>query len=197
MLLAKGGRTLVEAAVSTDPFVTSGAATASFVFNAAQHGESARDKTSRSRGPHGGQRGEQIRVAKGNERVQRLQPRRLGLVGGSEPRPNCGGIHPGQAQPRGQQLRAQKERRVPLAGEQFLQDSRELLAVARAELHRWFSVVYRNPDGTDASGIHGTPAHVRARLEELIAMGATHLLLNPIARHVEQVDALAATVKGL
>jgi alkanesulfonate monooxygenase SsuD/methylene tetrahydromethanopterin reductase-like flavin-dependent oxidoreductase (luciferase family) len=64
--------------------------------------------------------------------------------------------------------------------------------VARAELHRWFSVVYRNPDGTDASGVHGTPEQVRARLEELMAAGANHLLLNPVGRHVEQVEAAAA-----
>ena len=43
---------------------------------------------------------------------------------------------------------------------------------ARAELHRWFTVVYRNPEGTDASGIHGTPEQVRERLEELVAMPA-------------------------
>ena len=34
--------------------------------------------------------------------------------------------------------------------------------VARAELHRWFSVVYRNPDGTDASG-RVRPAHGKRR----------------------------------
>ena len=67
---------------------------------------------------------------------------------------------------------------------------------ARAELHRWFTVVYRNPEGTDASGIHGTPETVRDRLEELVAVGANHLLLNPVSRHVEQVEALAA-VAGL
>jgi probable F420-dependent oxidoreductase len=66
--------------------------------------------------------------------------------------------------------------------------------VARAELHRWFSVVYRNPDGTDASGVHGTPEQVRQRLEELVAMGANHLLLNPVCRHAEQLEALAAIV---
>jgi probable F420-dependent oxidoreductase len=65
---------------------------------------------------------------------------------------------------------------------------------ARAELHRWFTVVYRNPEGTDASGIHGTPETVRDRLEELIAAGANHLLLNSVARHVEQLEALAAVV---
>src|SRR5439155_24658010 len=32
--------------------------------------------------------------------------------------------------------------------------------VAREELLRWFTVVYRNPPGTDASGIHGTPSQV-------------------------------------
>ena len=62
---------------------------------------------------------------------------------------------------------------------------------ARAELHRWFTEVYRNPEGTDASGIHGTPEHVRERLEELIAAGANHLLLNPTACYTEQLEALA------
>ena len=66
--------------------------------------------------------------------------------------------------------------------------------VARAELHRWFTVVYRNPEGTDASGIHGTPEQVRERLEELVAAGANHLLLNPIARYAEQLEMLAEVV---
>jgi alkanesulfonate monooxygenase SsuD/methylene tetrahydromethanopterin reductase-like flavin-dependent oxidoreductase (luciferase family) len=51
-------------------------------------------------------------------------------------------------------------------------------AVARAELNRWFTEVYHNPPGTDASGIHGTPEQVRERLEDLVAAGANHLLLN-------------------
>src|SRR6266404_1238723 len=66
--------------------------------------------------------------------------------------------------------------------------------VARAELHRWFTTVYRNPEGTDASGIHGTPEQVRERLEELVGMGANHLLLNPVSRYAEQLEALAAVV---
>ncbi len=66
--------------------------------------------------------------------------------------------------------------------------------VARAELHRWFTEVYHNPAGTDASGLHGTPEQVRERLEEIIALGANHLLLNPISRHVEQLEALAEIV---
>jgi probable F420-dependent oxidoreductase len=67
-------------------------------------------------------------------------------------------------------------------------------AVARAELHRWFTEVYHNPEGTDASGIHGTPEQVRERLEEMIGMGANHLMLNPVSRYAEQLEALAAIV---
>jgi probable F420-dependent oxidoreductase len=66
--------------------------------------------------------------------------------------------------------------------------------VARAELHRWYSEVYHNPGGTDSSGIHGTPDQVRRRLEEMIAMGANHLLLNPVSRHTEQLELLAGVV---
>ena len=63
--------------------------------------------------------------------------------------------------------------------------------VARAELNRWFTEVYHNPAGTDASGIHGTPEQVREKLEALVVSGANHLLLNPISRHAEQLEAVA------
>jgi probable F420-dependent oxidoreductase len=66
--------------------------------------------------------------------------------------------------------------------------------VARAELLRWFTEVYRNPPGTDACGIHGTPEQVRERLEAVVAMGANHLMLNPVGRYTEQVEALAEVV---
>jgi len=66
--------------------------------------------------------------------------------------------------------------------------------VARAELNRWFTEVYHNPAGTDASGIWGTPAEVREKLEAVVAMGANHLLLNPVSRHTEQVEAMAEVV---
>ena len=66
--------------------------------------------------------------------------------------------------------------------------------LAREELNRWFTIVYRNPAGTDASGVHGTAEQVRERLDELVALGANHLLLNPICRYAEQVEALAAAV---
>ncbi|MBV8889812.1 MAG: LLM class flavin-dependent oxidoreductase [Alphaproteobacteria bacterium] len=67
---------------------------------------------------------------------------------------------------------------------------------ARTELLRWFTEVYRNPPGTDASGIHGTPEQVAEQIEALIEQGANHLLLNPVCRYTEQVEALAA-VTGL
>jgi probable F420-dependent oxidoreductase len=66
--------------------------------------------------------------------------------------------------------------------------------VAKAELDRWFSIVYRRPGGADAGDIHGTPAQVREQLEALVAAGANHLLVNPVGRHVEQVEALAEVV---
>ena len=65
---------------------------------------------------------------------------------------------------------------------------------ARAELNRWFVTVYRNPMGADASGIHGTPDQVREKLEALVAAGANHLLVNPVGRYAEQVEALAEVV---
>src|SRR5438034_3574572 len=64
--------------------------------------------------------------------------------------------------------------------------------VARAELHRWFSVVYHNPNGADASGVHGPPEQVPQGLEQLVGTGANHPLLTPTRRHVEQLEALAA-----
>ena len=64
-------------------------------------------------------------------------------------------------------------------------------SVARTELNRWFTEVYKNPPGTDASGIHGTPEQVAERLEALVSAGANHLLLNPVSRHAEQLEAVA------
>ncbi len=68
--------------------------------------------------------------------------------------------------------------------------------VAQAEVHRWFSVVYRNPELTSTNGVYGTPEQVREQLEGIVALGANHLLLNPVTRYAEQVEALAE-VAGL
>ena len=48
--------------------------------------------------------------------------------------------------------------------------------------------------GTDASGIHGTPEQVREKLEQVMALGVNHLLLMPVSRYAEEVDALAEVV---
>ena len=66
--------------------------------------------------------------------------------------------------------------------------------IAKAELDRWFKIVYHRPGGADAGDIHGTPAQVREQLEALVAVGANHLLVNPVGRYVEQVEALAEVV---
>ena len=66
--------------------------------------------------------------------------------------------------------------------------------VAKAEVHRWFSDVYHNPALTTEGGVYGTPEQVREQLEGLVAAGATHLLLNPVTRYAEQVEALAEVV---
>ena len=66
--------------------------------------------------------------------------------------------------------------------------------VARSEVDHWFTDVYRDPAGTDQFGVFGTPEQVRQQLEALAATGATHLLLNPVTRYGEQLEALAEIV---
>ena len=97
-------------------------------------------------------------------------------------------------------LRAELEKQkrdpatFPISKRVFL-SVHERADAARAEVDRWFTTVYHNPAGADASGVHGTPEQVRERLEAMVAMGATHLLLNPVSRYTEQVEALAAVCK--
>ena len=97
-------------------------------------------------------------------------------------------------------LRAELEKQkrdpamFPISKRVFL-SVHERADVARAEVDRWFTTVYHNPAGADASGVHGTPEQVRERLEAMVAMGATHLLLNPVSRYTEHVEALAAVCK--
>lgn len=43
-------------------------------------------------------------------------------------------------------------------------------------------------------GVYGTSEQVREQLEALVALGADHLLLNPVTRYAEQVEALAEVV---
>ena len=75
-----------------------------------------------------------------------------------------------------------------------VQAARNAIEDAKAELDRWFQKVYLRPGGAGAGDVYGTPEQVREQLEELIAAGANHLLVNPTGRYIEQVDALAEVV---
>ncbi len=66
--------------------------------------------------------------------------------------------------------------------------------VARDEVRRWFTDVYQNPELTTGGGVYGTPEQVREQLQLLVAAGANHLLLNPVTRYSEQVEALAEVI---
>ena len=67
-------------------------------------------------------------------------------------------------------------------------------AKARAALRDWFAGAYRDADLAATSGVAGRPSEVAERLAELVDAGASHLLLNPVADHAAQVDALAEAV---
>jgi probable F420-dependent oxidoreductase len=96
-------------------------------------------------------------------------------------------------------LRAELEKlgrdpgKFPLSKRVFLSVD-ERPDVARAELERFFATAYRDASRAGASGLHGTPEQVREGLEALVAAGANHLLVNPVGRYAEQVDALAEIV---
>jgi probable F420-dependent oxidoreductase len=66
--------------------------------------------------------------------------------------------------------------------------------VARQELDRWFREVYRKPELTDAAGLYGTLDDVREGVDSLERDGATHMLLNPVARFREHVELLGSLV---
>ncbi len=66
--------------------------------------------------------------------------------------------------------------------------------VARAEALRWFTEVYHNPAMLETHGFYGTPEHAREYIEELQALGVTHVLLNSVTRYEEQLEALAQVV---
>lgn len=65
---------------------------------------------------------------------------------------------------------------------------------ARRAAHHWFEVVYKQPHLTPVSGIYGTAEQVREQLAEIVALGPTHLLLNPVGNYAEQTQALAEVV---
>jgi probable F420-dependent oxidoreductase len=63
--------------------------------------------------------------------------------------------------------------------------------VAKAEALRWFTEVYHNPNMLETHGFYGTPEQLREYLEELHSVGMNHVLLNPVTRQDEQIEALA------
>ena len=66
---------------------------------------------------------------------------------------------------------------------------------AREQMLRWCTDVYRNPGLIDNTGaVYGTPEQCREKIESLIAAGANHLLLNPVAQFPEQLEAIAEVV---
>lgn len=67
-------------------------------------------------------------------------------------------------------------------------------AEAYAELRHYMATVYRHPDLADRAGVWGTPEQVRERLAELAVPGVNHLLLHPVCRPAEQLEALAEVV---
>jgi probable F420-dependent oxidoreductase len=66
--------------------------------------------------------------------------------------------------------------------------------IARAEMDDWFTNVYRDPAGAEQFGVFGSPDDVGRQLEALAATGVTHLLLDPVSRHAEQIEVLARIV---
>jgi probable F420-dependent oxidoreductase len=71
----------------------------------------------------------------------------------------------------------------------------EVPGEALAELTHFCQTTYGNGDNAADQGICGTPEEVREQLESLVATtGPDHLLLHPVTRFVEHVDAVAEIV---
>ncbi len=77
------------------------------IFNASQGEEDTPNELRRAGREYFRQHAKQARITKGNERIQRLQPRGFRLVGGSESRANRGGIDLGKPEPGRKQFRTQ------------------------------------------------------------------------------------------
>ncbi|HLH78008.1 MAG TPA: LLM class flavin-dependent oxidoreductase [Candidatus Binataceae bacterium] len=67
-------------------------------------------------------------------------------------------------------------------------------ARAEARLRQWFAERYHNAEMAARVALWGTPAQITEALLKLIAAGATHLLLNPVFDHAEQMEILAGEV---
>jgi probable F420-dependent oxidoreductase len=70
----------------------------------------------------------------------------------------------------------------------------ENAGVAYKEALRWFTDVYHNPPMLETNGFYGTPEQAREYIEAIRDQGANHLLLNPVTRQEEQIEALAEII---
>lgn len=97
------------------------------------------------------------------------------------------------------QMRAQLEQagRDPAS---FPMSKRVYLAVdsnrerAEARLRQWFAQRYHNAEMAPRVALWGGPEQITQALLELIRAGASHLLLNPVFDHLEQMETLAREV---
>ncbi len=63
---------------------------------------------------------------------------------------------------------------------------------AEGRLRDWFAHVYGSADLADQVAVWGPPEYVHERIEETIAIGAQHLLLNPVFDFDEHLEALSS-----
>jgi len=65
---------------------------------------------------------------------------------------------------------------------------------AARRLRGWFGIHYGNPDLADQVAVWGDAARCAEQLQQHVAAGATHLLLNPVYNEAEHLEVLAAEV---
>ena len=68
---------------------------------------------------------------------------------------------------------------------------------ARAELEQWFGDIYGKPGLVDTHGVYGTVDDVAEHVQQLRDLGTTHLILNPVGRHLDQLEEMATLVGAL
>jgi probable F420-dependent oxidoreductase len=61
-------------------------------------------------------------------------------------------------------------------------------------LRRWVGAFYGNPSLADRWGVWGTPDECVEKLGPLVAAGLDHILLNPVADNLEQLEIIAADI---
>lgn len=62
---------------------------------------------------------------------------------------------------------------------------------AESRLREWFGHVYGSPDLASQVAVWGPPEYINERIEEVIEIGAEHVLVNPVFDFDEHLDALA------